>query len=164
METIPSIWRTEVLHALSVHLPLTSLILAALLFLVSWVVKKSWIIPASGFLLIIGTIGAWISMFTGNAADGIVARTICDPTVLKDHDNGALTTSILFTAASILYFIPYTQFSPRFRLAIKIVTSLVLIVATAFLMYVGHLGASLVYQQGAGTFQPSPDCIEFNDK
>jgi len=164
METIPSIWRTEVLHALSVHLPLASLILAALLFLASWVIKKSWIIPASGFLLVTGTIGAWVSMYTGNAADGIVARTLCDPTVLKDHDNGALITSILFTVASILYFIPFTQYFQRFRSAIKAITSLLLIVATAFLMYVGHLGASLVYQQGAGTFQPSPDCIEFNDK
>jgi uncharacterized membrane protein len=164
METIPSIWRTEVLHALSVHLPLTSLILATLLFLASWIFRNSWIIPASGFLLVIGTIGAWISMITGDAADGIVSRTLCDPTVLKDHENGALTASILYSVATLFYFIPLIKVVNGFQTASKIITSLLLITGTLFLMYVGHLGASLVYQQGAGTFQPSSDCIEFNDK
>jgi uncharacterized membrane protein len=37
-----------------------------------------------------------------------------------------------------------------------------LLVAALFgVLYTGHLGASLVYQQGAGTYKPSVDCSEF---
>lgn len=161
MDSVPSIWRTEVLHALSVHLPVTALLLATLIYLMSWVVKKQWPYPASGFILIIGTIGAWISMFTGDAADGIVSRNLCDPTVLKEHENAALITSILFTTASVIYLVQLFWLKKRFSVLIKAATSIVLIVGAIFLMYVGHLGASLVYQQGAGTYQPSEDCSEF---
>lgn len=161
MDSVPSIWRTEVLHALSVHLPVTALLLATLIYLMSWVVKNQWPHTASGFILIIGTIGAWISMFTGDAADGIVSRNLCDPTVLKEHENAALITSILFTTASVIYLVQLFWLKKSFSVLIKAATSIVLIVGTIFLMYVGHLGASLVYQQGAGTYQPSEDCSEF---
>lgn len=162
METLPSIWRTEVLHALSVHLPLTSLILATLFFLTTLVIKKSWISKASGALLIIGTIGAWISMLTGDAADGIVSRSLCDPTILKAHENFATITTILFTVASVVYILSsFIDWGIRLKKLFKVIIGLLLIAGTAFLMYVGHLGASLVYQQGAGTHQPGEDCSAF---
>ena len=163
MDTVPSIWRTEVLHALSVHLPITALVLATVLLLAGFFIKKKWINSAAGFLLITGTIGAWSSMLTGDAADGIVSRTLCDPTVLKDHENAALTTTILFTIASVIYVLQKVWLKERFDVLIKSITLMIAITGTAFLMYVGHLGASLVYQQGAGTFQPSEDCSEFSD-
>ncbi len=163
MDTVPSIWRTEVLHALSVHLPITALVLATALLLAGIFLKKNWINPAAGFLLITGTIGAWISMLTGDAADGIVSRNLCDPTVLKDHENAALTTSILFSIVSAIYISQKIWLKNRFDLLLKSITLILAIAGTAFLMYVGHLGASLVYQQGAGTYQPSEDCIEFSD-
>ena len=163
MDTVPSIWRTEVLHALSVHLPITALVLATVLLLAGFFLKKKWTTSAAGFLLITGTIGAWISMLTGDAADGIVSRTLCDPTVLKDHENAALTTTILFTIASVIYIVQKIWLKERFDLLLKSITLILAITGTAFLMNVGHLGASLVYQQGAGTYQPSEDCIEFSD-
>lgn len=163
MESIPSIWRTEVLHALSVHLPITALVLATLLFTAGLFIQKKWIHTAGGFLLITGTVGAWISMYTGDAADGIVSRTLCDPTVLKSHENAALTTSILFTAASVIFILRYFIKSFSMARIAKFTITLVMIAGTAFLLYVGHLGASLVYQQSAGTYQPSEDCSEFND-
>lgn len=163
MDTVPSIWRTEVLHALSVHLPITALVLATVLLLAGFFLKKNWINSAAGFLLIAGTVGAWISMLTGDAADGIVSRTLCDPTVLKDHENAALTTTILFTIASVIYVVQKIWLKERFDLLLKSITLIIAIIGTAFLLYVGHLGASLVYQQGAGTYQPSEDCIEFSE-
>lgn len=163
MHSVPSIWRTEVLHALSVHLPITALILATALLLAALIIKNGWIKPAAGFLLITGTIGAWVSMLTGDAADGIVSRTLCDPTVLKDHENAALTTSILFTVASAIYIFHSIWLKERYNLLLKSITLIISVVGTAFLLYVGHLGASLVYQQGAGTYQPSEDCIEFSE-
>tara|TARA_B100000508_G_scaffold137355_1_gene131646 strand:- start:169505 stop:169996 length:492 start_codon:yes stop_codon:yes gene_type:complete len=161
MDSVPSIWRTEVLHALSVHLPIVALTLATLLFISSFLIKQNWIKPASQFLLIIGTIGAWIAVFTGDAADGIVSRELCDPRVLKDHENSALTTSFLFTAASIITVAQLFWIRDRFSVFIRVINLILLIVGMSFLLYVGHLGASLVYQQGAGTFQPSEDCSEF---
>lgn len=164
METLPSMWRTEVLHALSVHLPLVSLTLATLFFLLALIRKKSWLKKASGTLLIIGTIGAWIAMLTGDAADGIVSRTLCDPTVLKSHENLASLTTILFTIASVFYILEsMIEWGVRIKAAFRIILGLIMITATVALFYVGHLGASLVYQQGAGTYQPSQDCLEFSE-
>lgn len=163
MDSVPSIWRTEVLHALSVHLPITALVLATLLLLAGFFIKQKWINPAGGFLLITGTIGAWISMLTGDAADGIVSRTLCDPIILKDHENAALTTTILFTVASVAYVVHNFWLRKQFGLLLRLITLIIAIVGTAFLLYLGHLGASLVYQQGAGTYQPSEDCTEFAD-
>lgn len=162
METLPSIWRTEVLHALSVHLPLVSLMLATLFFLVALILKKFWLKKASGALLIIGTIGAWITMLTGDAADGIVSRSLCDPTVLKTHENFASLTTILFTVASVVYILQaLIDWGVKIKLIFHVIMGLLMVVGTVTLMYVGHLGASLVYQQGAGTHQPSEDCSEF---
>lgn len=162
METLPSIWRTEVLHALSVHLPLVSLILATLFFLVALFLKRSWLKKASGALLIIGTIGAWIAMLTGDAADGIVSRSLCDPTVLKTHENLASLTTILFTIASVIYILQsMIDWGVKIKMIFHIIMGLLMVAGTVILMYVGHLGASLVYQQGAGTHQPSQDCSEF---
>src|SRR5688572_28865733 len=97
--------RTEIWHALSVHFPIALLVFSTLAFLVSFFLKnengRAWR-NAAGALLYIGTITAWISVYTGNLADGVVARKICDPTILKDHEIAGHTMTYLFTAASLL--------------------------------------------------------------
>ncbi|MGO1586219.1 MAG: DUF2231 domain-containing protein, partial [Mesonia sp.] len=44
---------------------------------------------------------------------------------------------------------------------IKRLTLILLLIGNGFLMYVGHLGATLVYQQAAGVYVPTEDCQEF---
>lgn len=160
MDQLPDIWRTEVWHPLSVHFPIALLIMATIFKLIAFFIKRELWILGGTVLLLLGTIAAWVSIYTGDLADGIVSRSICDPTVLKEHENNAWIMAWIFTAASVLEISIITRVLKKnlFRFFIIIIT----ITGTVFLLFVGHSGASLVYQQGAGTFKPSPDCSEFN--
>lgn len=163
MEQIPDFWRTEVWHPLSVHFPIALLIIATIFKLISLRFKRETWILGGTVLLVLGTIGAWLAVYTGNLADGIVSRQICDPTILKDHENAAYVVAWLFSAATLIDILSRTKIHFFKSYLLKIITVLVMLTGTGFLIYVGHLGATLVYQQGAGTYQPSPDCSEFVD-
>ncbi len=164
MNELPEFWRTEVFHPLSVHFPI-GLLLVALVFkiITLWSKKETWQLGGS-VLLGLGIVGLWIAIYTGNLADGIVSRKICDPTILKDHQNLAYITAWIFTASFILDVL-LQIFSDKIRsksLIFKSVLIILLITGSGFLTYTGHLGATLVYQQGAGVYTPSSDCNEFN--
>lgn len=117
----------------------------------------------STVLLVFGVLGIWIAVYTGNLADGIVSRQICDPTVLKDHQNMAYVTSWIFTvtlAADLLKFLKSNFLSGKKRI-LNLLVVLLMLTGSGFLIYVGHLGASVVYQQGGGVYMPAEDCNEF---
>ncbi|CAM4022054.1 DUF2231 domain-containing protein [Gillisia limnaea] len=162
MEQLPDFWRTEVLHPLFVHFPIALLIIATFFKIASvWGIGKFLELPGT-ILLIIGTIGGWLAIYTGNLADGIVSRTLCDPTVLKAHENNGYTMIWLFTAALVLdLFYQNNRFKFK-RVELKGFVILLMIIGSGYLGYVGHLGAKLVYQQAAGVYIPSGNCAEFN--
>jgi uncharacterized membrane protein len=154
--------RPEIWHALSVHFPIALLLVSTLTLLISFFLKtereRHWQNTASG-LLFAGCLTAWISVYTGNQADGIVARKICDPTILKDHEIAGQTMTYLFTAAAlvnILLLFNVLKFLAR-KISVWIIFGLMLI-GSGYLIYAGHLGASLVYEQGAGVKNHSVDC------
>lgn len=154
--------RTEVWHALSVHFPIALLLFSTLSLLISLFLRNEraqvWRYAANG-LLYAGTIAAWISVYTGDQADGIVARKLCDPTVLKDHEIAGMATAYLFTAAAVLSVTVFTI--NRIHFLHKIVSILIVVLSitgSACLVYTGHLGASLVYEQGAGVKGHEVDC------
>ncbi len=160
---LPEFWRAEVFHPLSVHFPIALLLVAFLFKLIALVSKREVWMQGGSILLLLGTLGIWIAIYTGNLADGIVTRNICDPTVLKDHENMAYITAWLFTSALIIDLLKFSRnkhLLERRRL-LSIFCILILTAGSGFLMYVGHLGATLVYQQAAGVYQPSEDCAEF---
>lgn len=157
----PEFWRTEVFHPLSVHFPIVLLLLATLFKLIGlWSSKITWD-HGGRFLLVLGVIGVWVSIYTGDLADGIVSRQLCDPTVLKEHENFAYTTAWIFTVALLIEVIMRYFDLLKTRL-FSIILVLLMLAGTGTLAYVGHLGAELVYQQAAGVNIPSEDCAEFN--
>ena len=161
MPQLPDIWRTEVWHPLTVHFPI-ALLLAALLFktIALKSTKPLWS-EGGAFLLLLGTLGAWVAVYTGDRAEGIVARLICDPTILKDHENASLIMAWIFTGALALEAVSYWQLLKIRRFLGKILVVLLMLTGAGFLTYTAHLGATLVYQQGAGVYHPSEDCREF---
>ena len=161
MVELPDFWRTEVYHPLSVHFPIVLLLMATLFRIIGlWSSRITWD-QGGRLLLILGVIGVWIAVYTGDLADGIVSRQLCDPTVLKDHENMAFTTAWIFTAALFLDFL--RRFAEFFEnRVVSIILVLLMLTGSGTLTYVGHLGAELVYQQAAGVNVPSDDCSEFN--
>ena len=163
MEPLPEFWRTEIWHPLSVHFPIALLIIAFLLKLTACFIRKELWSHSGSILLFAGTIAAWLAIYTGNMADGIVSRQICDPTVLKDHENAAYTVAWLFSAASLFdvgYLLGIRFVKTSY---LRVVVILLMATGSGFLAYTGHLGATLVYQQAAGVHVPSENCDEFNE-
>ena len=161
---IPSIWREEVWHALSVHLPIATLLLSSVAAIIILAAKnKSYHLFVEKMIyvmLFIGVLSGWISIYTGELAYSIEVRKICDPKVLQEHQWWAYTTLIVYSVALILKVLPIFIASNLSNF-IKLIGDYLLIVAVFGLLYTGHLGATLVYQQGAGTYKPSVDCSEF---
>lgn len=160
-------WRVELLHPMLVHLPLVLLPLAALFRLAGHLLRgrpgSSFLLPSSRLLLGLGVIFAWVGIYTGGLADGAVARSLCDPTVLKEHENLSYTSAYIFTAAGLVDLaLAWKNWTAGLRSRlVHWVVILSLLGGSGVLVYVGHLGASLVYQQAAGVYQPTEGCTEF---
>jgi len=164
MDQIPDFWRTEVFHPLSVHFPIALLLIAFVFQLIALRYKRELWEVGGTVLLALGVVGVWVAVYTGDLADGIVSRNLCDPTVLKEHENLAYVTAWLFTSALVVDLLKnYSSLIKGAKMNyLKILLVLLMGVGSGYLMYVGHLGATLVYQQAAGVYQPSADCNEFN--
>mgnify|MGYP001339101602 CR=1 FL=1 len=163
MNQLPELIRTETWHPLIVHFPIVLLLVASIFKIIFLFNKRDvWDLGGS-YLLYTGVISAWLAVYTGSLADAIVVRDLCDPIVLENHENMAYILSILFSIASVLDIL--WRFIPKLKiLVMQITIVLVMISGTAVLTYVGHQGASLVYQQAAGVYVPSENCEEFIDK
>jgi uncharacterized membrane protein len=157
MWEITSLWREELLHPLSVHFPVAFLLLATILKAFALRRPHGQIAQLGTVLLLIGVVAAWLSVWTGNLADGVVGKNLCDPTVLKSHENASLALAWLFTVAAILEAVVRLMQKAVLRYAVV----LFCLAGSAILAYSAHLGASLVYEQAAGVNVPSDDCAEF---
>src|SRR3546814_555190 len=107
-----------------------------------------------------GTILLWLAFYTGKLAYSSEVRRICDPFVLKDHLYWANVTSFIFSGATITDIVH--KFAAVNAKKWLIISSVILMVAgSVSLAYTGHLGASLVYEQGAGVRAPASDCSDY---
>ncbi len=148
-------------HPLTVHFPIAFLSLSGLLSIYLVFKYHKAIAQFNLGLLFLGVITALVSLYTGDMEDGKVSRTLCDPTVLKDHENFAYYTVYAFSACLVLWSIKLFTSFIKFK---KLIISLILILnlaGLAGLVYVGHLGATLVYEQAAGVEVPDKDCSGF---
>jgi len=163
MTELPEFWRTEIWHPLSVHFPLAILILGSVFILISTIIKRNFWTDMSKVLLVMGTVGIWIAIYTGNLADSVVARKICDPTVLETHESNAYIVGWIFSIVSTIIILEHFGFLKKIKNQLKIAIVVLSIIGSGVLIYTGHLGAILVYQQAAGVHIPSEDCSEFTD-
>lgn len=158
-------FRPEVWHPLTVHFPIALLPVATVTMLISFFVrensKRHWRI-AGTLLLLAGSLMAWVALQTGDLADGVVARKICDPTILKDHEIAGEAMTFLFSGAALLCILFLTTLlNEKLRMFLFYATVLLMLVGTGYLIRAGHLGATLVYNQGAGVRNHSVDCGEY---
>jgi len=157
-------WRTEIWHPLSVHFPIALLTFATVAKLVALFIGPSSSVfwkKMGSFLLYIGCLAAWVSIYTGDMADGIVSRKLCDPTVLKDHENAAYNLTYIFSAAALLDLaILLNLIKVKLKL-LSVLILVLLLVGSGYLIYAGHLGARVVYDQAGGVNVPTSDCAGF---
>lgn len=148
-------------HPLTVHFPIAFLSLSGILSLYLVFKFHKTLAKFNFVLLLLGVLLALISLYTGDIEDAKVSRTICDPTVLKNHENFAYYTVYIFLSCLVLWsIIIFTAYKKFKTIIISIIFTLNL-VGLSGLVYVGHLGASLVYNQAAGVKVPDKDCGSF---
>lgn len=154
-------YRTETYHPVTVHWPIVLLTIGSVFYILGYF-KNNYLLPSGRLLIIMGTMGAWLAIYTGNLADGIVSRELCDPTVLKTHENFAYYTAYIFSSV-ILIDIAFIWYKLKEKLSkyLHWLLMLTMVVGLALLTYVGHLGGSLVYDQAAGVVVPADDCKGF---
>jgi uncharacterized membrane protein len=160
----PSFWRAEIWHPLSVHFPVAILILATITQAIALMLRlesRAFWQKSSSYLLYLGCLAAWLSIYTGNLADGIVSRKICDPTVLKDHEIAAYNLAYLFSAATTVDLCLQFNFIKTRRTLLHVVVLLLMTIGTVNLIQAGHLGARVVYQQAGGVNVPAGDCSDY---
>lgn len=165
MTEIPSIWRTELWHPLSVHLPIAVLFLVTFVGVIEFFVKKqqkkSFFRQTKSWLFGLGIVTVWIAIYTGTWAYNIEVRKLCDPGVLQNHQWWGYAVALIYSVVGLIELIFHFELIKKAQRVQRIVVVVLLLAGASGMAYVGHLGASLVYQQGAGTYQPSEDCHEF---
>ena|SRR5699024_1052872 len=167
METLPSMWRAELWHPMVVHFPIVLLLGAALarLFWHGLSCSRGKVALAmSRVMLYVGLVFAWLAVYTGTVADSTVGRTVCDPTVLEAHEQAGFIIGYLFSAATLIDLFDVFSISFTSRMGHRWkrwVVTLLLVGGSLYVGYAAHLGATLVYQQSAGVYQPTEGCTEF---
>jgi len=164
MNELPELWRTEIWHPLSVHFPLAIVLLGSFLLVFGFFAQRPFLNKMAKLLLVLGTVGLFLAIYTGNIADSVVSRKICDPTVLKTHEVNAYIVAWLFSIVSAMVIMEHFGFFKKFNRLLQIALVALSIIGSVFLAYTGHLGATLVYQQAAGVHIPSENCNEFIDQ
>lgn len=158
-EGLETMWRIELLHPATVHAPVVLTFIGAAfwglgLLGARWRRLRSFALPAT-VLLVMAAGTAGTAVLTGFWADEVVGRSLYDPRPLKDHENLAETVTWLLVAVAAVELVRWV---PRLKGTARVVATAAvgvgLLAACGLMAWTAHLGASLVYQQGAGVIMP----------
>jgi uncharacterized membrane protein len=143
------------LHPLVIHFPIALLIVAPLFILLGLMipsVRKSFLLAAL-ILTVLGTIGAFIAVESGEAAADLADKTPEISAVLDRHQELAETTRNLFTFVTL--FLAALIFLPRLlkkEIPVKILVGLHLLLLIVYIGGIGllantaHYGGRLVHE------------------
>ena len=143
------------LHPLLVHFPIALLIVAPLLALVGLAFERQRaFLHAALILMILGTVGAWLAVGTGEAAGELAERLPGMEPLVERHEEMAKVAGMLFIALTVAYaaliFAPRAlKWQPgRIGTAAHVVFLALYMSATVYLAEAAHQGAMLVHRYG----------------
>ncbi len=158
MISLPPIPTWDGLHPLIIHFPIVLLLTAPIFILVAMFmpVRPGRHIYSAGFLLLlVGTISAFVSYETGEAAGKLAERTPEINAAIEQHESLAETTRLLFSVLTVLLgaflAIPKLFKIEPTRAIIVSVSAVFLLFyasATVVLVNTAHQGGMLVHQHG----------------
>lgn len=172
MFTLPPIPPYEALHPIVVHFPIALLLTAWLPMLIAIIHKKhrnTWL-ASTALLLIVGTIGAFAAVITGEAAEDVVATTSQTiENAIHDHEETAELARNLFIAATIIFLASWATCTrlkekkkPIFAIAAATLTAASYAAASLALANAAHQGGVLVHQHAilAPITAPAGDTLQ----
>ena len=158
---VPTLYRIELLHPITVHFAVALLTLGAVAEIARPLTNsfrwRSQLSTLSFVVLSGGCVAAWVAYWTGEMAEDVVNRVICDPTVTQVHAWWGWITSLVFTAVVVARALALR----RARASLSLIAWCLSLAGLFALVRTAHLGASLVFTQGAAVYRPSEECTEF---
>lgn len=155
--------KQELIHPILVHFPIVFTVTALLSFLFilffQWrnsdeKAKAAELIAQLSLYLAIGFMGA--ALFTGDFAEDIVRRNLCDIRVLHEHEDYAYITLYLLLGALLTDLVPRFWKNKTLTQTFLIIQLLFLLCANVYLVLTAHNGGKLVYEQAAGVQLSAP--------
>ncbi|CAN5506153.1 hypothetical protein BH10BDE1_BH10BDE1_13000 [soil metagenome] len=156
---VPPMLRDELFHPAVVHFPIAFLALSGLLACFWFFSRRG--LPTLLFIAILAVVGGWAGILTGGWSEDVVNRVVCDPTVTQLHEQWAEWAVWTASAGLPLLLFAALRGKKGVPTTYRAVVALVFTFVAGAVLYAGHLGARLVYQQAAAVHQPSPQCTEF---
>jgi uncharacterized membrane protein len=142
------------LHPLVVHFPIAWLTAALIVDLISLVLPRAvWAETMAAVLYPTGAVSAFITYLSGRQAAATVLTPGMAHTLVLDHWNWALATTICFASvAAVRMVFLFRHKTPRFRTRAALTAAAL---AGMFLLFqTGERGARLVYEYGVGVSIP----------
>lgn len=145
------------LHPLIIHFPIALLMVAPLFVLAGLVCKDcgKWIHLAALALMVMGTLGAFVAVSTGEAAAELALRTPAVEAALEHHEEMAETTQVVFAILTSIYallvIVPWAMRKPLpARVLIPAHGAFVLLFGGSLVLLVNtaHQGGLLVHEYG----------------
>lgn len=150
------------LHPAIVHFPIVLILLGTAAAVAALLRRKNHLPLLAGALLVLGTVGAWVSVQTGESDGGLVeSRSSQMESLLDAHENWAKRTLVIAAAAAVAAALSAALFRfPRTARAVAAVAAAAALAATYAVYQTGHRGGALVYQHGAGVATAAAPMID----
>lgn len=165
MTSLPPIPPWDSLHPLIIHFPIALLLIAPLFLVVGAILRPDKgrpLLLAALALMVLGTVGAWVAVETGEAAGEIADRNPQVNSVILRHEHLAETTRATFTTLTVIFalilFVPRLfkrEASRIFSTALPLVFLIAYGAGAVLLANTAHQGGRLVHELGIAA--PMPD-------
>jgi uncharacterized membrane protein len=135
-----------------VHFPIVLILLGTVAAVIAVFWRKGYVPAFAAALLVLGALGAWVAMETGESDGGLVENTAPQvERLIEAHENWARRTLTVAAIAAVIAVGAAALFRfPRVARGVAVAAALAAGVASWTLYETGHRGGALVYQHGAG--------------
>ncbi len=140
------------LHPAVVHFPIVLILLGTVAAVVAVFWRKGYLPALAATLLVLGALGAWAALATGESDGGLVENTSADAgALLEAHENWAERTLAAAALAALIAVGSAALFRfPRAARGVAVAAAIAAGAASWTVYQTGHRGGALVYQYGAG--------------
>lgn len=152
---LPPTW--DGYHPVVVHFPIALLLTAPVLIVLGLIVHRHRhpLNLAALVVMALGTIGAWVALSTGEAAEEFVDEVGAIKTILHEHEEAAETAwkaaivmTLLFAAHTIVPWVMKKETTRKVTVAVTAVFLVAYAIPCLAVANAAHLGGRLVHEQG----------------
>lgn len=160
---LPPLPTWDSLHPLVIHFPIALLMTAPIFVVLGLAIPRigKWFHWSALLLMVLGTVGAWVAVATGEAAGELAQRTPAISEVLERHEELAEMTRTFFTiltlgfaAFLIVPLVRKKDFSCKVSMAVVLPFLLLYGGAMLSLVNTAHNGGLLVHEYGVHAMLP----------